>query len=118
MKKDNSLFNLKEWYDDKTTSAVDLTDEQFNKLLEFVDFELKSQELENGIIIFFLKDLQGANLGNIEQDIFYCEYDREFKYGIYEQVQNKENWNIIKEAIFDRLEIYFYDYFDRDKLYE
>ncbi|MFK5976885.1 MAG: hypothetical protein QM493_10280 [Sulfurovum sp.] len=115
MKKDNSLFNLKEWYDDKTTSAVDLTDEQFHELLEFVNFELKSQELENGIIIYFLKDLLGANLGNIEQDIFYYEYDRDSEYSVYNQ---QEDWSKIKEAIFDRLEIYFYDYFDRDKLYE
>ena len=85
MKKDNNLYfdTLKEWYENKETSAVDLTEKQFYELLDYLDFELKSKELENGIVIYFLKDLQGANLGNIEQDIFYCKYDRNFKYGIY-----------------------------------
>jgi hypothetical protein len=144
MKKDNNLYTLKEWYDDKETSAIDLTEKQFYELLDLLDFELKSQELENGIIIYFLKDLQGGNLGNIEQDIFYCEYDRKSKYGVYqggnlgnieqdifyceydrkskygvyEQLENKENWLKIKDSIIDRLEIYLYDYFVRDKLYE
>lgn len=118
MKKDNNLYTLKEWYDNKETSAIDLTEEQFYELLDFLDFELKSQELENGIIIYFLKDLQDGNLGNIEQDIFYCEYDRKSKYGIYEQRENKEDWLEIKDSIINRLEIYLYDYFERDKLYE
>lgn len=118
MKKDNNLYRLKEWYDNKETSALDLTEEQFCELLDFLDFELKSQELENGIVIYFLKDLQGCNLGNIEQDIFYCEYDKKSKYGIYEQRENTENWLEIKDSIIDRLEIYLYDYFVKDKLYE
>jgi hypothetical protein len=118
MKKDNNLYTLKEWYDNKETSVIDLTEEQFYELLDFLDFELKSQELENGIIIYFLKDLQGGNLGNIEQDIFYCEYDKKSKYGVYEQLENKENWLEIKDSIINRLEVYLYDYFVRDKLYE
>jgi hypothetical protein len=112
------LQRSKEWYDNKETSAIDLTEEQFFELLGFLDFELKSQELENGMIIYFLKDLQDGNLGNIEQDIFYCAYDRESKYGIYEQQQNKENWLEVKDSIINRLEVYLYDYFERDKLYE
>ena len=32
MKKDNSLYALKEWYDNKQTSAIDLTEKQFYKL--------------------------------------------------------------------------------------
>ena len=36
-------------------------------------------ELENGIVIYYLKDLQESNLNNIEQDIFYNECDRDFE---------------------------------------
>ncbi|GEM_PF-4156316 len=36
----------------------------------------------------------------------------------HETIKNKENWLEIKDLIIDRLEIYLYDYFVRDKLYE
>lgn len=117
MKKDNSLYKLKEWYDNKQTGAEDLTEKQFYELLYCLDFELKSQELENNMTIFFLKDLQGGNLVNIEQDIFYCEYEK--VYGLDSiKKQNKDNWLDIKDSIISRLEIYLYDFFERDKLYE
>jgi hypothetical protein len=117
MKKDNSLYVLKEWYDNKQTSAIDLTEEQFYELLDFLDFELQSQELQNGLIVYFLKDLQGCNLGNIEQDIFYCEYNKVYELDDIKE-QDKNNWLYIKDSIIDRLEIYLYDYFEKDKLYE
>jgi hypothetical protein len=117
MKKDNSLYALKEWYYNKQTSAIDLTEEQFYELLDFLDFELQSQELQNGIIIYFLKDSQGGNLGNIEQDIFYCKYDNNSICDIYKGQKNKENWIEIKDLIIKRLEIYLYDYFVKDNLY-
>jgi hypothetical protein len=117
MKKDNSLYALKEWYDNKQTSAIDLTEKQFYELLDFLDFELQSQELQNGITIYFLKDLQGGNLGNIEQDIFYCKYNKVYELDDIKE-QDKNNWLYIKDLIIDRLEIYLYDYFEKDKLYE
>ena len=117
MKKDNKSYTLQEWYDDKTTGAEDLTEKQFYELLEFLDFELKSQELENGIVIYFLKDLQDGNLTNIEQDIFYCEYEKVYEIEEIKK-QAKNNWLYIKNSIIDRVEIYLYDYFERDKLYE
>jgi len=117
MKKDNKSYRLQEWYDDKTTGAENLTEEQFYELLEVLDFELKSQELENGIVIYFLKDLQGGNLANIEQDIFYCEYEKLYGIDVIKK-QEKNNWLYIKNSIIDRLEVYLYDYFERDKFYE
>jgi hypothetical protein len=116
MKKDNNLYKLKEWYDNKQTGAEDLTEEQFYELLDFLDFKLKSYELENGIKIYYLKDLQGGNLGNIEQDIFYCEYERVFELDKIKK-QDKDNWLYIKDSIIGRLEIYLYDYFEKDKLF-
>jgi hypothetical protein len=116
MKKDNNLYKLKEWYDNKETSSIDLTEDQFYELLDFLNFELKLHKLKNGIKVYYLKDLQGVNLGNIEQDIFYCEYEK--IYGLDNiKKQDKNNWIHIKDLIINRLEVYFYDYFVRDGLY-
>ena len=113
MKKD-SLLELKIWYDDKNKSVEDLSDKQFYELLNFLDFELKCQELENGIIIYFLNDLQDGNLANIEQDIFFCNYNREQNLNVYQQQRSSKCFLEIKEDIIHRLENYLYDYFERD----
>lgn len=113
MIKDNISEILNNWYFNKDSSAKDLTDIEFKYLLSCLDFELKSQVLENGIKIYFLKDLQGGNLGNIEQDIFYCEYEKIYGLDNLKQ-QEKNNWEHIKDSIIVRLEIYLYDYFERD----
>jgi hypothetical protein len=116
MKKDNDLYKLEKWYNNKETSAIDLTEEQFYELLSLLNFELKLQELKNGIKMYYLKDLQGVNLGNIEQDIFYCEYEK--VYGLDNiKKQDKHNWLNIKDLIIKRLEVYLYDYFVRDGFY-
>ncbi len=114
MLKDSVSWQLKRWYDDGTDS-VDLTDELFYELLYFLDFELKHTKLENGIVIYYLNDLQEGNLNNIEQDIFYNEYDRDFEQSsISREEKEKRKFLYIKEYIVDRLEVYLYDYFVKD----
>jgi hypothetical protein len=56
-------------------------------------------------------------LGNIEQDIFYCQYERVFELDKIKK-QDKDNWLYIKDSIIGRLEIYLYDYFEKNKLFE
>ncbi len=86
-----------------------LTDRQFYELLDFVNFELISHRLENGIKIYFLKDLQDTNLGDIEQDIFYIKYKK--TYGLVDaKKQDRDDWLCIKKMVLGRLEIYLYDY--------
>lgn len=92
---------IKEWYLDKTKTEKDLTDGEFLFLLDMLDFKLKKQELDNSINVYYLKDEQGGNLNEIEQDVFVQTIDKSF-----------EN---IKEDIGDRLEIYMYDYFIKDE---
>jgi hypothetical protein len=60
--------------------------EFFLDLLDFYEFELISNEDNT----FSLKDLQGANLGDIEEDVF------------------KDEWEVL-----DRLDIYHLDYIIR-----
>ena len=107
-------MTLKEWYFDKSTSAKDLTDEQFSDLLVCLDFDLAFETLGNGVKIYYLIDLQQGNLSNIEQDIFYANHQdyRDINLAINEQ--EKQMWIDVKNQIIDRLEVYLYDYFERD----
>lgn len=105
MKKDN-ILTLEEWYFNKNTSIRNLTNEQFYELLDCLDFELQSEELKNMVKIYSLKDLQNANLADIEQDIFYVPWS--------EKESDEEDFICIKEQIVNRLETYLYDYFERD----
>ena len=116
MKKDKKYKTLKDWYFDKKSLADGLTDKQFDELLYCLDFELRCQELENGVKVYYLKDLQGANLGNIEQDIFYCIDTKHYSNILNINDMERECWNEVKNLVISRLEIYLYDYFERDEI--
>lgn len=103
-------MTLEEWYFDRNTSAKDLTEQQFYDLLSCLDFELKEVELENGVKVYHLVDLQEGNLANIEQDIFYAGH-RCFS----RTSTNEEKWLSVKDEIMSRPEVYLYDYFERDE---
>lgn len=102
-------MTLAEWYFDKSTSSKDLTEEQFSELIVSLDFDLREIELENGVKIYYLVDMQRANLGNIEQDIFYANHS-DYSY----KPTKDEMWTDVKDQIISRLETYLYDYFERD----
>jgi len=101
MIKDKYLIN---WIFSKNRKTSNLTDKQFYELLECIEFDLQSEVLKNGIEIFYLTDKTKANLSNIEQDVFYI--DNQINTSIYH----------IRDLIVQRLEIYIYDYFIRDKI--
>jgi hypothetical protein len=102
-------MTLTEWYFDKSTSAKDLTDEQFSELIVSLDFDLREMELENGVKIYYLIDMQKANIGHIGQDIFYANHSDYLK-----NPTKDEMWIDVKDQIINRLEVYLYDYFERD----
>ena len=74
--KETSVFT--KWYANGA-NARDLTNKQFYEVLDCIDFELKSQVLDNNTQVFYLTDLQYANLANIEQDIFCIAEDFSIK---------------------------------------
>lgn len=110
----DSFMTLEKWYFDKNTTAKDLTDEQFICLLSCLDFELGCETLQNNVKIYYLIDTQKGNLANIEQDIFFANH-QDYRNTQYSKVE-KENqmWLDVKDQIIDRLEVYMYDYFERD----
>jgi len=105
---------LTEWYFDKSTSAKDLTEEQFSELLVCLDFDLAFETLENGVKVYYLIDFQKGNLSNIEQDIFYANHQDYRNIQLSAKEKETEMWLDVKDQIVDRLEVYLYDYFERD----
>lgn len=107
-------MTLQEWYFNKLTTAKDLTEEQFSALLVCLDFDLACETLSNEVKIYYLIDFQKANLSNIEQDIFYANHQdyRDKKLSFEEKAS--QMWLDVKDQIIDRLEVYLYDYFERD----
>lgn len=65
------------------------------EVLDFMDFELLVGRNENDEIVLKVRDLQGANLGDIESDEFYDFVD-----------------------LMDRFDIYYKDYFEDSLLEE
>ncbi|GEM_PF-1975215 len=107
-------MTLTEWYFDKSTSAKDLTNEQFFNLLECLDFELVFETLANRVKIYYLKDLQKGNLANIEQDIFYVKHQDHNNRQLSFKERDIQMSLDIRDQIIDRLEVYLYDYFEKD----
>ena len=107
-------MTLHEWYFDKSTSAKDLTDEQFSDLLVCLDFDLEYETLKNGVKVYYLIDLQQGNLSNIEQDIFYANHQDYKDMQLSPMDKETQMWLDVKDQIIDRLEVYLYDYFERD----
>jgi len=108
-------MTLTEWYFDKSTSAKDLADEQFSDLLVCLDFDLVCETLANGVKIYYLIDFQKGNLSNIEQDIFYANHQDYKDTKILSKEKESQMWIDVKDQIIDRLEVYLYDYFERDE---
>ena len=86
----------------------------FKEMLNVYEFDLIINTYENAESIFRLKDLQGGNLGGIEQENFYTlqdiinrldEYHKDY---IYKQLEEKENiklntndWEIIAKKFIE-----------------
>ena len=107
-------MTLHEWYFDKSASTKDLTDEQFSDLLVCLDFDLEYETLKNGVKVYYLIDLQQGNLSNIEQDIFYANHQNYGDMQLSPMDKETQMWLDVKDQIIDRLEVYLYDYFERD----
>jgi len=96
------MESLKQWW--KSGGNPDeITWETMEELLDMVEFDVITEELGNGRNVYWLRDRQGVNLGNIESEVFAV---REWLYS-----EEKER-SIIKKQIIERIEPYLIDLFE------
>ncbi len=89
------VINFDTWWE-KGHNPDEISWEQMLELLDAVNFSLESCETPNGRNVYWLRDCEGVNLDNIEENIFAVQEKKP------DEVEKEE----IKRKIIDRILLY------------